>query len=149
MQCGRKVDVFKFWLMLKARGLDEFERLMDNAMTRARYLEKVIAERDGFRSIQTGAFQYTNVSFWCIPKSMRGQEENDDWWTKLYAVAPAVKERMIRGGKIMVTYSPLPFKNKGNFFRMTLACFPPAREEDIDFLVDEIERLGEVDQSAS
>lgn len=147
VQCGRKVDVFKFWLMLKARGLDEFECLMDNAMAMAKYLEKVVAERDCFRSIQTAEFQYTNVCFWYIPKSIRGLEESYEWWAKLYAVAPAIKERMIRRGSLMVGYSPLPCKNKGNFFRMTLACFPPPREEDIDFLVDEIERLGEDDQA--
>lgn len=143
VQCGRKVDVFKFWLMLKARGTDEFARLIDNAVARTKYLSQIVANRDGFRPIQTEEFQFTNVCFWYIPKNMRGQEENYDWWAKLYTVAPTIKERMVRGGSLMVGYTPLPCKNKGNFFRMTLACFPPAREEDIDFLLNEIERLGE------
>lgn len=143
VQCGRKVDVFKFWLMLKARGTDEFQHLIDNAIEKTQYLNKVVCERDGFRSIQTESFQFTNVCFWYIPKCIRDQEENYDWWAKLYTVAPTIKEHMIKRGSLMVGYSPLPCKNKGNFFRMTLSCFPPAREEDIDFLLDEIERLGE------
>lgn len=145
IQCGRKVDVFKFWLMLKARGTDEFARLMDNAVAQAKYLNRIVGSRDGFRSIQTEEYQFTNVCFWYIPKSIRGQEENYEWWAKLYAVAPVIKERMVRSGSLMVGYTPLPSKNKGNFFRMTLACFPPARKEDIDFTLDEIERLGEND----
>lgn len=143
VQCGRKVDVFKFWLMLKARGTDEFGRLMDNSIAQAQYLNKVVSTRDGFRPIQSESFQFTNISFWYIPKSLRGLEENYDWWTKLYTVAPTIKERMVLSGCMMVGYSPLPCKNKGNFFRMTLACFPPTRNEDIDFIIDEIERLGE------
>lgn len=143
VQCGRKVDVFKFWLMLKARGTDEFGRLMDNSIAQAQYLNKVVSTRDGFRPIQSENFQFTNICFWYIPKCIRGLEENYDWWAKLYTIAPTIKERMVLSGSMMVGYSPLPCKNKGNFFRMTLACFPPTREEDIDFLIDEIERLGE------
>lgn len=143
IQCGRKVDVFKFWLMLKARGLYGFEELMDNAMDMADYLQQVLATRSGFRLIQDERFQYTNVCFWYIPKSMRDQKEDEQWWQQLYTVAPTIKERMIKRGSMMIGYCPLPHKQKGNFFRMTLTCFPPARADVIDFLVDEIERLGD------
>jgi glutamate/tyrosine decarboxylase-like PLP-dependent enzyme len=36
MQCGRKVDAFKLWLMWKARGSSGFEQLVNNAMDAAR-----------------------------------------------------------------------------------------------------------------
>ena len=36
LQCGRKVDVFKLWLMWKARGNEGFERRIDNAFENAR-----------------------------------------------------------------------------------------------------------------
>lgn len=144
MQCGRKVDVFKFWLMLKVRGLAAIECLMDNTMDMAKYLTKVVSERDGFRLTHSDEFQYTNVCFWYIPRRMRGtKEENDEWWEELYRVAPEIKKRMILRGSMMIGYSPLPYKNIGNFFRMTLSCFPPATTDTIDFLIDEIERLGE------
>lgn len=143
VQCGRKVDVFKFWLMLKARGLYGFEELMDNAMEMADYLQQVLSKRNGFRLIQDEHFQYTNVCFWYIPKCMRAQNEDEQWWQQLYTVAPTIKERMIKRGCMMIGYCPLPSKNMGNFFRMTLACFPPARPDHIDFLCDEIERLGD------
>ncbi|PSN40570.1 Cysteine sulfinic acid decarboxylase, partial [Blattella germanica] len=37
VQCGRKVDAFKLWLMWKARGDNGFESLINNAMDAARY----------------------------------------------------------------------------------------------------------------
>lgn len=36
VQCGRKVDVFKLWLMWKAKGDFGFEEGIDNAFTNAR-----------------------------------------------------------------------------------------------------------------
>lgn len=36
VQCGRKVDAFKLWLMWKARGDNGFELLVDNAIACAR-----------------------------------------------------------------------------------------------------------------
>lgn len=140
IQCGRKVDVFKFWLMLKARGLSGFEKLIDNSIEKANYLGQQISKREGFRLVIEN-IQYTNVCFWYIPKSFRLMK--DGCWDALYKIVPIIKENMILQGAIMVNYAPLPSKNIGNFFRMTLACFPPPTEENIDFLLDEIEKLGE------
>lgn len=143
VQCGRKVDVFKFWLMLKARGLCGFEKLIDNSIEKAQYLQQQISKREGFRLVMKD-IQYTNVCFWYIPKSLRViKDENKSWWDALYKSVPTIKKNMIQQGAIMVNYAPLPSKNIGNFFRMTLACFPPPTETSIDFLLDEIERLGE------
>ena len=36
VQCGRKVDVFKLWLMWKARGNEGFERRIDTAFENSR-----------------------------------------------------------------------------------------------------------------
>ena len=47
VQCGRKVDAFKAWFMLKARGQDYFENLVDNAFDRANYLAEQIRLRPG------------------------------------------------------------------------------------------------------
>lgn len=128
--------------MLKARGLCGFERLFDNAMEMSKYLTEKIEQRPGFRTIKKGGFDYTNICFWYIPKSLRNLEETPDWWQQLYKIAPLLKEKMIMKGTLMVGYSPLPNKSIGNFFRMVIACFPPAQTSDIDFVLDEIERLA-------
>lgn len=85
IQCGRKVDAFKFWLMYKSRGNLGFEKLIDNAFDCAQYLIKLILQHEGFRLIMP-KFQYTNVCFWYIPKRLRNSEENADWWMELYKV---------------------------------------------------------------
>lgn len=141
VQCGRKVDVFKFWLQLKVRGLSGMEFVLDNAMSMSQYLIKQLNERSGFRCI-IDAFQYTNISFWYIPPGMRNEAETEEWWERLSTIAPKIKEKMVKSGTIMIGYSPMPNKNFVNFFRMVLTAFPLAEQSDLDFVIDEIERLG-------
>lgn len=38
VQCGRKVDAFKLWLMWKARGDLGFEKFVDRAMACSKYV---------------------------------------------------------------------------------------------------------------
>ncbi|KAF4530577.1 hypothetical protein B566_EDAN006783, partial [Ephemera danica] len=60
VQCGRKTDAYKLWLMWRARG--------DKGLG----FELVLPE-----------FQCTNVCFWFIPESMRDEKRDDLWWEKL------------------------------------------------------------------
>jgi glutamate decarboxylase len=46
---------------------------------------------------------------------------------------------MMMAGTLMVSYQPLG--DKPNFFRSILSN-PATREEDIDFMLDEMEKLG-------
>ncbi|XP_017059775.1 cysteine sulfinic acid decarboxylase [Drosophila ficusphila] len=145
VQCGRKIDAFKFWLMLKARGYGKYGLLVDHAIAMSRQLEDKLRQRgDRFRLVLQ-KHEYSNVCFWYIPKSMRvsSKEETPEWWTRLYTVAPKIKEQMVHSGTLMVGYSPLKSKNLGNFLRMVLTCFPVLKSEELDFILDEIERLGE------
>lgn len=128
--------------MLKARGLRVFENLLDNAMEMSAYLWMSISKKSQFRPIIAEPFQYTNICFWYIPISLCGMEETKEWWDKIFKIAPLIKESMIKSGTLMVGYSPLPHKGKGNFFRMALTCQPPVTRTDIDFVLNEIDRLG-------
>ena len=42
----------------------------------------------------------------------------------------------------MIGYQPLAHKNWVNFFRLVIPCQPPPTHQDMDFVVDEIEKLG-------
>lgn len=153
VQCGRKVDVFKFWLMLRARGVAGMAVRMDRAMEMSAYLTEECRRRDGFRLVPgTGdddddggeGFDFTNVCFWYVPQRLRRNlGEDAQWWEELYKVAPAIKERMCMEGTVMVGYSPLKHRKIGNFLRMVVACYPMAGRPEMDFVLDEIERLGE------
>ncbi|XP_019327005.1 PREDICTED: acidic amino acid decarboxylase GADL1-like [Aptenodytes forsteri] len=54
-------------------------------------------------------------------------------------VAPAIKERMMRKGSMMVSYQP--HGAKVNFSRQIVPT-PAVTRDDLDFFLDEIERLG-------
>ena len=56
-----------------------------------------------------------------------------------WKVAPLVKSKMMEIGTLMMSYQPLD--DAVNFFRCVISN-PAVRHEDIDFLIDEIERLG-------
>lgn len=62
------------------------------------------------------------------------------WSCPGFQVAPVIKARMMEYGTTMVSYQPQG--DKVNFFRMVISN-PAATFEDIDFLIEEIERLGQ------
>ncbi|KDR13120.1 hypothetical protein L798_13050, partial [Zootermopsis nevadensis] len=141
VQCGRKVDAFKLWLMWKARGSSEFESLINDAMDASRYLKERIQARPGFRLV-LDEFECTNVCFWFIPPSLRGQEENEEWWDKIHNVAPKIKEKLILSGTLMIGYQPLPHRGLKNFFRFVTSCHPSPSYADMDHVWQDIERHG-------
>ncbi|CAL4068172.1 unnamed protein product [Meganyctiphanes norvegica] len=141
IQCGRKVDAFKLWFMLRVYGLDKCEKKVDAAFDAARHLHSEVVRRSGFRSVLP-SYQCTNVGFWYIPPSLQNRTENQEWWKKLSEVAPAIKARMVKDGTLMIGYQPLSNKNYVNFFRMVTTGTPTPTSQHMDFVLDEIERLG-------
>uniref|UniRef100_A0A7N6APH9 Glutamate decarboxylase like 1 n=1 Tax=Anabas testudineus TaxID=64144 RepID=A0A7N6APH9_ANATE len=51
VQCGRKPDAFKFWLMWKALGTTQLEQIVDRAIAMARYLAQEIKKREEFQLV--------------------------------------------------------------------------------------------------
>ncbi|KAG5283670.1 hypothetical protein AALO_G00044660 [Alosa alosa] len=127
IQCGRHVDIFKFWLMWKAKGTEGFERHIDRCLELSEYLYNKIRTREGYQMVFEG-------------ESLRGLPDGDERRQRLHKVAPKIKSMMMESGTTMVGYQPQG--NKVNFFRMVISN-PAAMHSDIDFLIDEIERLGQ------
>ncbi|XP_032821372.2 glutamate decarboxylase 1 [Petromyzon marinus] len=139
IQCGRHVDIFKFWLMWKAKGTVGFEAQINKCLDLAQYLYRTIKNREGYELVFQGEPEHTNVCFWYIPLSLRGMPDGEERRAKLSRVAPKVKARMMEAGTTMVGYQPQG--DKVNFFRMVISN-PAAMQSDIDFMLSEIERLG-------
>ncbi|NXO02273.1 GADL1 decarboxylase, partial [Rhinopomastus cyanomelas] len=137
IQCSRRPDAFKFWLMWKALGTTGLEERVNRALALARYLVEEIKKREGFRLLLEP--EYANVCFWYIPPSLREMEDGPEFWQKLHQVAPVVKERMMKKGSMMLGYQP--HQGKVNFFRQVVIS-PHVSREDMDFVLDEIELLG-------
>lgn len=56
-------------------------------------------------------------------------------------VAPKIKARMIIEGSMMIGYQPNESKGLVNFFRIIIRN-PDCDSSDMDFVLDEIQRLG-------
>uniref|UniRef100_A0A3Q3JJR6 Cysteine sulfinic acid decarboxylase n=1 Tax=Monopterus albus TaxID=43700 RepID=A0A3Q3JJR6_MONAL len=137
VQCSRRVDCLKLWLMWKAVGSNGLAERVDRVFILVRYLVEQMKIREGLLLLHEPEF--ANVCFWYIPPSLRGKEGNADYQDKLAKVAPVIKERMMKQGTLMVSYQPLG--NKVNFFRLTVLS-PLLSQKDMDFFLNEIERLG-------
>ncbi|RMC05234.1 hypothetical protein DUI87_18418 [Hirundo rustica rustica] len=137
IQCSRRPDAFKFWLMWKALGTTGLEERVNRALALARYLVEEIKKREGFQLLLEP--EYANVCFWYIPPSLRKMEDGPEFWQKLHQVAPVIKERMMKKGSMMLGYQP--HWGKVNFFRQVVIS-PQVSREDMDFLLDEIELLA-------
>uniref|UniRef100_A0A671VMA6 Glutamate decarboxylase 3 n=1 Tax=Sparus aurata TaxID=8175 RepID=A0A671VMA6_SPAAU len=134
IQCGRHVDAFKLWLMWKAKGSQGFGAQVDKCLENAEYLYDQLQRRTGFELPE-----HSNVCFWYTPPSLRGLPLGPDRDTRLHQVAPQIKGRMMEKGSVLIGYQPLGAKV--NFFRCVFSN-PATQQEDIDFLLDEIIRLG-------
>ncbi|KAJ7399244.1 Acidic amino acid decarboxylase GADL1 [Pitangus sulphuratus] len=137
IQCSRRPDAFKFWLMWKALGTTGLEERVNRALALARYLVEEIKKREGFQLLLEP--EYANICFWYIPPSLRQMEDGPEFWQKLHQVAPIIKERMMKKGSMMLGYQP--HRGKVNFFRQVVIS-PQVSREDMDFLLDEIELLA-------
>lgn len=139
VQCGRRVDVLKFWFMWKAKGKSGFEKHVDKVFDNVGYFVKNLKQRPGFRMVLDRP-EYTNVCFWYLPPSLRDQERSQDFDKKLHAVAPKMKEKMMKEGTMMVTYQA--HKGHPNFFRIVFQN-SSLEHSDMLHLLDEFDRLGQ------
>ncbi|XP_063003915.1 LOW QUALITY PROTEIN: cysteine sulfinic acid decarboxylase-like [Melospiza melodia melodia] len=136
-QCGRRADGLKLWILWKAVGTRGLAQRVERAFGASRYLLEQVKRREGFQLVMEPEF--INLCFWFIPPSLRGQENSPQFWDKLGKVAPAIKEKMIRRGSMMVGYQPQG--SHVNFFRQIITN-PAVTRQDLDFFLDEIQELG-------
>ncbi|XP_044584744.1 glutamate decarboxylase 2-like [Cotesia glomerata] len=141
VQCGRKIDAVKLWLMWKARGTNGLGLSVDIAMDCADYFFNKIKDRNGYRLVFP-KYQGNTISFWYIPPSMRGQPETQEWWDKLYALTAKIKELLVLDGRLLISYNPLTGKKIGNFFRMVVSCQPTPTYQSMDFVLEQIELIA-------
>lgn len=136
VQCGRRADVLKFWFMWKAKGTRGLEKHVDHVFELARYFTEYIRHRDGFKLVIEP--ECTNVCFWYVPPSKR-HLQGEELSKVLQKTGPAVKERMVKKGSMLITYQPL--RELPNFFRLVLQN-SGLTEADMRFFAEEIERLA-------
>ncbi|XP_073959837.1 cysteine sulfinic acid decarboxylase-like [Choristoneura fumiferana] len=140
IQCGRKIDAFKLWMMWKARGDAGLNQLADHTMELAQFCLNTVAKRPGFRLV-CDDLQCPNVCFWYIPTRFRGEREDGEWWDRMHRITCLIKECLTKKSLLMVAYSPL--RGHKNFFRLALTFHPVMQETHILEMLASIEECGE------
>ncbi|KAF2899245.1 hypothetical protein ILUMI_06936 [Ignelater luminosus] len=111
---------------------------MDHLMEMSEYMVKRIkAQPDKFYLIMEP--ELTNVSFWYIPTRLRKVPHTPAREQELGKLCPILKGRMMQSGTLMVGYQP--DDRRPNFFRNIISS-AAVFEKDIDFLLEEMDRLG-------
>ncbi|XP_065666983.1 glutamate decarboxylase 1 isoform X5 [Hydra vulgaris] len=136
-QCGRHNDILKLWLMWKAKGTSGIEEQIDQAFSNAKYLSNAIKNKENFKLLFEP--ESCNVCFHYIPPSLLSISDHAERTSRLSQVCPMIKKHMTLEGTLMINYQPL--KEHCNFFRM-ITVNPAATQSDMDFVLEEIERLG-------
>lgn len=128
LQCGRKVDSLKTWLIWNYYGDRGFENKVDSLFETARYAgERIKAEP----KLELAApVQYINVCFRYLPESGDADEFN-----------VALRQHLLTSGKCMVNYSTL---NGAVTLRLVLQNLEHTRahvDRLLDLLLEEAGRL--------
>jgi glutamate decarboxylase len=168
IQCGRHNDIFKLWLMWRAKvacvcatcarlhvqGTNGFAKQIDRLMQLAAYFTERIRNTAGYELVIDNVCAlacvldravclqptFLNICFWYVPPSLRQLAESEKM-ARLDKIAPKIKGRMMQSGTVMVGYQPDQFTHRPNFFRLIISN-QAITEADLDFLVDEIVRLA-------
>lgn len=144
IQCGRKTDMFKAWLMWKAVGDVGFAQTVDRCFALASFMATKIREDT------SGAWQLvyepscSNVCFWYIPEGLRPfdfAKATKDQVAALHRLAPRIKNEMQRSGDALIGYQAV--NGRPNFFRMVFASADIVEEEDVTAMMGRMARIGE------
>ncbi|KAG5860976.1 hypothetical protein JTB14_026960 [Gonioctena quinquepunctata] len=84
--------------------------------------------------------EMVNVSFWYIPKRLRKEPHGPEREKKLGDMCPRLKAKMMEVGTLMTGYQP--DDRRPNFYRNIISS-AAVTEADIDFLLNEMDRLGQ------
>ncbi|XP_043597043.1 glutamate decarboxylase isoform X1 [Bombus pyrosoma] len=138
IQCGRHNDIFKLWLQWRAKGTEGFEKHMDRLMELSEYMVRRIKQMsDKYYLILEP--EMVNVCFWYLPIRVRNMPHTQERIKILGDICPILKGRMMQSGTLMVGYQP--DDRRPNFFRNIISS-AAVTEADVDFLLDEMDRLG-------
>lgn len=123
LQCGRRADILKFWLLWRAHGTTGLEKRTDHLFSLAEYAKELVVNGPRFKLLFAN---YLNLCFQVIPPEGSSLNIND------YTLK--VREALIKEGKAMVNYAE---RADGTiFFRLV---FPNHRTQRSD--LDELMKI--------
>ena len=136
LQCGRRVDALKLWLSWHALGDDGHAHRIDHLFELAGALRNMVVERRGFELVREP--EGLNVCFHFVPESVSESTNGAARSERLGKATMEIRELLRRSGQVLVNYAPLA----GVPVFRYVASNHRATEEDLRFMLDEIERFG-------
>jgi glutamate/tyrosine decarboxylase-like PLP-dependent enzyme len=140
IQCGRRVDSLKLWMMWKAQGNSGLEARVNKAFTNARYLADLVKKHPGMHLLQEPTC--TNVCFYYVPERLRDCKfdlSNEEFCKEINSIPPLIKQELVDRGSMMTGYQPID--DKPNFFRM-IVISEDVTFQDMEFVINEIDSIG-------
>eukprot|EP00940_MAST-03C_sp_MAST-3C-sp2_P001201 g1201.t1 len=147
IQCGRKTDMLKLWLLWKSRGDVGMRASVDRCYRLAEFAA------DQMRRDRTGAWELAyepscaNVCFWYVPKALRPFKWNSDHHemrskqaAELHSVAPKIKARMQQTGDAMIGFQSV--NGRPNFFRLVFPSGDSTTEDDVVSMLERMDEIG-------
>jgi glutamate/tyrosine decarboxylase-like PLP-dependent enzyme len=125
LQCGRRPDILKLWLLWKSRGDVGMAKIIDHLFELSAYTKEKIESNPRFKLISS---QYLNNCFQILPP-------NELVDINQYTLK--VRTHLVQNGRALVNYVELP--NKTIFFRV-VAANNQTKKEDLDVLFNEINK---------
>jgi glutamate/tyrosine decarboxylase-like PLP-dependent enzyme len=130
LQCGRKVDAFKLWLMWKTLGDHGFETRIDKLFSLQQHAVSLIKKNPLFQLTEKPSF--LNICFRVEPKEIKDQKKLDE-------LQIAIRQKLYQSGRSMVNYA----KVRGQtVIRLILANFD-LEEKDLHVFFTHVEQTCE------
>lgn len=124
LQCGRRADVLKLWLLWKSRGDVGMGEIIDHLFDLAAYAKERIEKHPRLKLVSS---QYLNNCFQVIP--LKEHVDINQFTLK-------VRTHLVQRGKVLVNYAERP--DKTIFFRLVSAN-NQTKKSDIDHLMSELD----------
>jgi L-2,4-diaminobutyrate decarboxylase len=122
IQCSKRADAIKLWLMLKSRGTAPFVEAMEHVTKLTRYLYDCLRESDDFEPLHE-----PQMNILCFRR--RGFDNGQ---------TAALRERLLRSGRAWITTTIL----RGERVLRVTMMNPGTTEGDVDAMVDALREMS-------
>jgi L-2,4-diaminobutyrate decarboxylase len=121
IQCSKRADAIKLWLMLKSQGTAPFAETIERVTDLTRYLYERVAASDDFEPVHV-----PELNIFCFTRRGLDDEATD-----------ALRARLIRSGEAWITTTVL----RGRRVLRVTMMNPRTTERHVDAMLDALRRL--------
>jgi len=141
---NRRTDVFKLWLMWKAKGTINLGYHVDFIFKNAQFCLEEMKKREGFLPVMDH-FEGTNVCFWFVPSGYRGiLHSSPEYKEKISKLSYTIVRVLQEKGICILSNNQLPAHHNKPVFLVIGLHNSAVTRLDISFVLNHIERVGEI-----